>query len=159
MSDSLNAEHRRAAGDFTGLNHIGIAVHNIDAVLPFYCATLGARLVVRQTLDDRGLDVCFVEIAGTQLELLAPSRPGTAIDKFLATRGQGVHHLAFDVASVQSGLDRLRDCGVRLIDETPRPGFHGEVAFAHPASTAGVLFELCGKPSPTSLKANKDTLT
>lgn len=146
MSDSASAFDPRVAGCMTGLNHIGIAVHDVDAVLPFYCDTLGARLVIRRTLEDRGLDVCFVAIGDTQLELMAPSRPGTAIDKFLATRGQGVHHLAFDVPDVRRGLERLRDCGIRLIDEAPRPGFHGEVAFAHPSSTEGVLFELCGVP-------------
>ncbi len=146
MSDATASLDPHAAGRMTGLNHIGIAVHDVDKVLPFYCDTLGARFVLRKTLEDRGLDVCFVAIGATQLELMAPTRPGTAIEKFLATRGQGVHHLAFDVPDVQSGLDRLRDCGIRLIDTAPRPGFHGEVAFAHPASTEGVLFELCGVP-------------
>ena len=135
-----------AAGRLTGLNHIGIAVHRVESVLPFYCDVLGATIQIRRTLEDRGLDVCFVAIGTTQLELMSPTRPGTAVEKFLATRGQGVHHLAFDVPDVQRGLDRLRDCGIRLLDDAPRSGFHGEVAFAHPSSTQGVLFELCGVP-------------
>ncbi len=134
------------AGGLTGLNHIGIAVQAIDAVLPFYRDVLGATPGERGVLEDRGLEVCFVHIGTTQIELLAPTRAGTAIEKFLATRGQGLHHLAFDVPDVTNGLTRLRDCGIRLIDEAPRPGFHGDVAFLHPASTQGVLFELCGIP-------------
>ena len=146
MTDGPLPADLRAAGRMTGLNHIGIAVHRVETVLPFYCDVLGATLQIRRTLEDRGLDVCFVAIGSTQLELIAPTRPGTAIEKFLATRGQGVHHLAFSVPDVQRGIEHFRDCSIRLLDETPRPGFHGEVAFADPSSTHGVLFELCGVP-------------
>lgn len=130
----------------TGLSHIGIAVHAIDDALPVYLDVLGGRLVERRVLEDRGLEVAFVKVGDVEVELLQAIRPGTAIEKFLATRGPGIHHIAFEVDDVSASLDRMRDAGVRLIDETPKPGAHGEVAFLHPSSLHGVLVEFCGRP-------------
>ena len=130
----------------TGLSHIGIAVRAIDDALPVSVDVLGGRLVERRVLEDRGLEVAFVQVGDVEVELLQAIRPGTAIEKFLATRGPGIHHIAFEVDDVRASLDRMRDAGVRLIDETPKPGAHGEVAFLHPSSLHGVLVEFCGRP-------------
>lgn len=129
----------------TGLSHIGIAVRTIDETLPLYVTLLGGRLVERKILEDRGLEVAFIHVGDVEVELLQAIRPGTAIEKFLNTRGPGIHHIAFAVDSVSASLDRMRAAGVRLIDETPKPGAHGEVAFLHPSSMHGVLVEFCGR--------------
>ena len=105
--------------------------------------TLGATFEGRQTLVDRGLEVAFLRIGEVELELLQAIRPGTAIEKFLATRGEGLHHLALTVGDVGGALERLSSLGLRLIDEQPRSGAHGAVAFLHPSATHGVLIELC----------------
>jgi methylmalonyl-CoA epimerase len=136
----------------SGLSHIGIAVHRIDDVLPLFVDLLGASFEGRQTLEDRGLDVAFVRLGSVEFELLEARRPGTAIEKFLATRGPGLHHLALTVGDVAAALVRLRTAGLRLIDDEPRPGAHGDVAFVHPSSTHGVLIELCASEDSRSDK-------
>jgi methylmalonyl-CoA/ethylmalonyl-CoA epimerase len=125
------------------IDHVGVAVEDIDAALELYRDTLEMPLVHRETVSDQGVDAALVDIGDGHVELLQPLGPDTAVGKFLAKRGPGLHHVAYRVADVDSELSRLAAAGVRLIDEHPRTGIRGSrVAFVHPASTGGVLTEI-----------------
>ena len=122
--------------------HVSVAVHSLDAALPFYCETLGLPLRERRALTDRGLNVAFVGVGESQIELLEPADPEGTVARFLARRGEGMHHVCFAVDDITAELERLLAQGFTLIDETPRRGHGGLVAFVHPRSAHGVLVEL-----------------
>jgi methylmalonyl-CoA epimerase len=125
------------------IDHIGVAVHDIDDSLPLYRDVLGMPLVHRETVTEQGVDAVLLDIGDGHIELLAPLGPDTAVGKFLSKRGPGLHHVAYRVADVDATLDALRSSGIRLIDEQPRIGIRGSrVAFLHPASTGGILTEI-----------------
>jgi methylmalonyl-CoA/ethylmalonyl-CoA epimerase len=125
------------------IDHVGVAVEDIDAALAIYRDTLGMALVHRETVSEQGVDAALLDIGDGHIELLQPLGPDTAVGKFLRRRGPGLHHVAYRVASVQQALSACAAAGVRLIDETPRTGIRGSrVAFLHPASTGGVLTEI-----------------
>jgi methylmalonyl-CoA/ethylmalonyl-CoA epimerase len=125
------------------IDHIGVAVHDIDESLALYRDALGMPLVHRETVTEQGVDAALLDVGDGHVELLQPLSPETAVGKFLAKRGPGLHHVAYRVADVDSTLDALRAAGMRLIDEHPRTGIRGSrVAFLHPASTGGVLTEI-----------------
>lgn len=127
----------------TAIDHIGVAVKDIDAALPYYLQVLGLPLVHRETLGDQGVEAALLEVGDSHVELLAPLAPETAVGRFLASRGPGMHHLAYRVEGIERALAALAESGVRLIDERPRTGIRGSrVAFLHPASTGGVLTEI-----------------
>lgn len=130
------------------VNHLGIAVSSIDEVRPFYEETLGARFEGIEEVADQKVKVAFFSVgpegAAVRLELLEPTADDSPVAKFIEKRGGGLHHVAYTVDDIQARLDRLKEDGVRLIDETPRPGaHHTQIAFLHPKSSAGVLTELC----------------
>jgi methylmalonyl-CoA/ethylmalonyl-CoA epimerase len=123
----------------SAIDHVGIAVSDIDAALALYGDALGMPLVHRETVSDQGVDAALLDVGDGHVELLAPLGPDTPVGKFLARNGAGLHH----VADVESALDAARAAGLRLIDETPRTGIRGSrVAFLHPAATGGVLTEI-----------------
>jgi methylmalonyl-CoA/ethylmalonyl-CoA epimerase len=125
------------------IDHVGIAVQEIDAALPAYRDTLGLALVHREAVAEQGVDAALLDVGDSHVELVAPLSPQSAIGRFLARRGPGLHHVAYRVADLEQELARLSAAGVRLIDEHPRTGIRGSrVAFVHPASTGGVLTEL-----------------
>jgi methylmalonyl-CoA/ethylmalonyl-CoA epimerase len=125
------------------IDHIGVAVEDIDSALMLYRDSLGMPLVHRETVAEQGVDAALLDIGDSHVELLQPLGPETAVGKFLSRRGPGLHHVAYRVASVQEALDVLAAAGLRLLDERPRTGIRGsQVAFVHPASTGGVLTEL-----------------
>ncbi len=125
------------------LDHVGIAVHSLDESLPVFESITGHKGHGREVVESQGVEVVFLGPGEGRLELLAPTRDDSAVAKYLAKRGPGMHHLCYRVASVQAELDRYRAEGRRLIDEAPRPGAAGHlVAFVHPKSTGGVLVEL-----------------
>jgi methylmalonyl-CoA/ethylmalonyl-CoA epimerase len=124
------------------VHHVGVAVPSIDEAMHFYGDRLGLSLVESLELPDRQLKVAFVETANMLIELLEPTDPDTTVARFLERRGPGLHHLCFGTPDIREHLRDLKDKGVELIDETPRPGAHGEVAFLQPASALGVLVEL-----------------
>jgi methylmalonyl-CoA epimerase len=125
------------------LDHVGIAVHSIDESLPLFESITGGKGYGRETVETQGVEVVFIGQGDGRLELLAPTREDSAVAKFLAKRGPGMHHLCYRVADVQAELDRYRDSGAQLIDQHPRTGAAGHlVAFVHPKSTGGVLTEL-----------------
>ncbi len=125
------------------LDHVAIAVPAIAQALPTFEALLGGTGSAPERVEAQGVAVSFLGGDGATLELLEPLTPESGVARFLAKRGQGVHHLAYRVANLAATLDDLAARGVELIDRQPRPGAHGHrVAFIHPRSTGGVLIEL-----------------
>jgi methylmalonyl-CoA/ethylmalonyl-CoA epimerase len=127
----------------SALDHVGVAVEDIDAALAVYRDALGMPLVHRETVSEQGVDAALLEVGDSHIELLQPLGPETTVGKFLARKGPGLHHVAYRVTSVEETLKSLSAAGVRLIDERPRTGIRGsQVAFLHPSSTGGVLTEI-----------------
>jgi methylmalonyl-CoA/ethylmalonyl-CoA epimerase len=127
----------------SAIDHVGVAVEEIDGALSFYRDVLGMPLVHRETVADQGVDAALLDVGDGHIELVAPLGPETAVGKFLARRGPGLHHVAYRVEDCEKTLVALAAAGVRLIDERPRTGIRGSrVAFLHPASTGGVLTEI-----------------
>jgi methylmalonyl-CoA/ethylmalonyl-CoA epimerase len=127
----------------SAIDHVGVAVPSIDAALALYRDALSMPLVHRETVTEQGVDAALLDVGDGHIELLEPLGPETAVGKFLARRGSGLHHVAYRVVSVEQTLEAARAAGLRLIDEQPRAGIRGSrVAFLHPASTGGVLTEI-----------------
>lgn len=128
------------------IEHIGIAVKNLDESVKFYTQMLGLKLTGFETVESEQVRVAFLEIGETHIELLEPTSPESAIAKFIEKKGEGIHHIALKVDNQQERLDALKEAGVKLITETPKLGAHNNmVAFLHPKATKGVLLELCQK--------------
>jgi methylmalonyl-CoA epimerase len=128
-----------------GVHHIGIAVDDLDAAVERYRSLFGATVEHRERVEDQGVEAASLHVGGSRIELLAPLGPETPVGKFLAKRGPGMHHVAFEVEDVAGELERLKADGVQLIDEAPRLGMFGlQVAFVHPEATGGVLAEFVG---------------
>jgi methylmalonyl-CoA/ethylmalonyl-CoA epimerase len=126
------------------INHIGIAVHSIDASVSFYRDTLGMEFEGTEVVEEQKVKVAFLAVGESRIELLEPTSPESPVAKFLEKNGEGTHHLAYEVADIEAVLADLKAKGVRLVDETPRNGAHGtRIAFLHPKATGGVLTELC----------------
>ena len=127
------------------LDHIGIAVRELDAAVALYTSVLGGRVVHRELLSHEGVRLAFVEVPGALLELLTPTADEGPLARFLRARGEGLHHLAFEVPDVARAIEAATSAGQRAIDARPRPGARGRmIAFLHPASLRGVLIELIG---------------
>jgi methylmalonyl-CoA/ethylmalonyl-CoA epimerase len=125
------------------IDHVGVAVEDIDSTLALYRDVLQMPLVHRETVSEQGVDAALLDVGDGHIELLAPLGPDTAVGKFLARRGPGLHHVAYRVADVEETLRALAGAGIRLIDEEPRIGIRGSrVAFVHPSSAGGVLTEI-----------------
>ena len=124
------------------IDHIGIAVRDIQEALKVYEAALGLPLKQVMEVPDQKVRVAFLPVGGSDIELVQPLTDDTAIAKFLEKRGEGIHHICLEVADLESELARLKDHGVPLIDKQPRRGAHGWVAFVHPRGMHGVLVEL-----------------
>jgi len=132
---------RRATPEGVKLSHVGLAVRSIAEALPFYREILG--LDEENLADTDGAHIAGVDAGGTLVEFLEAEREDSPIAKFVARRGPGIHHICFEVDDLDATLERCREKGVRLIDESPRVGAEGKrIAFLHPASTAGILIEL-----------------
>jgi methylmalonyl-CoA/ethylmalonyl-CoA epimerase len=128
-----------------GIHHLGVAVDDLDAAIERYATLFGATVEHRDRVDEQGVDAASLRVGASRLELLEPLGPDTPVGRFLAKRGPGMHHVAFEVADVAAELERLRGEGAQLIDETPRRGLFGlQVAFVHPEATGGVLAEFVG---------------
>lgn len=125
------------------IDHVGVAVEDIDSALAVYRDALGMPLVHRETVAEQGVDAALLDVGDGHVELLQPLGPDTAVGKFLARHGPGLHHVAYRVPDIEQTLNALAAAGMRLIDERPRTGIRGSrVAFVHPASTGGVLTEI-----------------
>jgi methylmalonyl-CoA/ethylmalonyl-CoA epimerase len=130
-----------------GVYHIGIAVRSLTEGLALYRDQLGLSLEEEETLPERGLRVAILKGGNTEIELLESLSDDSAIGRFIAKRGPGIHHIAFEVENIEESLRQLKEQGVRLVDEVPRPGAsQTKVAFLHPAGAGGVLVELVEKP-------------
>lgn len=128
------------------VDHIGIAVRNLDDVLPYYTETLGCPLLNIEEVESERVRVAFIDAGNIKLELLEPMDDSSAIHKFLEKKGEGIHHIAFGVENIEQRMDELKEKGVRLLNEQPKQGAGGAlVAFMHPKSSNGVLYELCQK--------------
>ena len=128
-----------------GIHHVGIAVADLDAAIARWTSLFGATLEHRERVDDQGVEAASLRVGESRIELLAALGDETPVGKFLAKRGPGVHHVAFETADVGAELDRLKADGVELVDEEPRRGMFGlQVAFVHPEATGGVLAEFVG---------------
>lgn len=125
------------------LNHIGIAVNDLDEAKKLYCNILGFKLMDEKELPDRGLKIAFLSTGNTKIELLEGTTAESTITRFVASRGPGIHHLCFEVDDITKTLAELSADGIDLIDRAPRDGAEGHpVAFLHPGSTMKVLIEL-----------------
>ena len=124
------------------IDHVGIAIESIEQALEFYQDGLGMRLEEVATVEEQGVRVAFLPAGDSAIELLEPLSAESNMRKFLDKRGEGIHHVCLEVDDLQEALDNLLKQGYRLIDETPRKGAHGLVAFVHPKSAHGVLIEL-----------------
>jgi methylmalonyl-CoA/ethylmalonyl-CoA epimerase len=128
------------------VDHIGIAVKSLDQTLPFYTEELKMPLLGIEIVESEKVKVAFLDAGGTHIELLEPTSPESAIAKYIEKRGEGIHHIALGVNSIQDRLNELREKGIQLIQEEAKVGAGGsKVAFLHPKSASGVLYELCEK--------------
>jgi methylmalonyl-CoA/ethylmalonyl-CoA epimerase len=129
--------------DAHGIHHLGVAVEDLDEAVATYSRFFGARLEHRETVPDQGVEAASVRIGDGRVELLASLGEDTPVGKFLAKRGPGMHHVAYEVTDLRAALARLAEQGAELIDPEPRRGLFGlEVAFVHPDSVHGVLAEV-----------------
>jgi len=125
------------------VHHVGLAVEDLDGALDTYERLFGARLEQRSRVEEQGVEAASIRVGESRLELLGALGEDTPVGRFLATRGPGMHHVAYEVDDVQVSLDELAGAGAELIDATPRQGLFGlQVAFVHPDSAHGVLSEL-----------------
>ena len=128
-----------------GLHHVGIAVDDLDAAIERYVTVFGATVEHRERVEHQGVEAASLRVGDSRLELLAPLGPDTPVGRFLAKRGPGMHHVAFESDDVAGELARVRSAGAEVIDEMPRQGLFGlQVGFVHPEATGGVLAEFVG---------------
>jgi methylmalonyl-CoA/ethylmalonyl-CoA epimerase len=125
------------------IDHVGVAVEDLDEAVALYSERLGMPVQHRETVEEQGVEAVLLGVGGSHVELLRPLGPETAVGRFLERNGPGLHHVAFGTDDIDSALDAVRAAGLRLIDEQPRTGIrNSRVAFVHPKSTGGVLTEL-----------------
>jgi methylmalonyl-CoA/ethylmalonyl-CoA epimerase len=129
-----------------GIHHVGVAVEDLDEALSTYRSLFGAELEHRATVPDQGVEAASVRVGGGRVELLEPLELDTPVGRFLARRGPGMHHVAYEVEDVQAAVTSLTESGAEMIDERPREGLFGlQVAFVHPNSVHGVLAEVVAR--------------
>jgi methylmalonyl-CoA epimerase len=125
------------------IDHVGIAVEDLDAALALYRDRLGMAEQHRETVEEQGVEAVLLEVGPAHVELLAPLGPETPVGKYLERNGPGIHHVAYRTDDIDAALERIRAAGLRLIDEQPRIGIRGSrVAFVHPKATGGALTEI-----------------
>jgi methylmalonyl-CoA/ethylmalonyl-CoA epimerase len=126
-----------------GIHHLGVAVQDLDEALGTYERLFGAELEHRATMADQGVEAVAVRVGSDRVELLSPLEGDSPVGRFLASRGPGMHHVAFEVEDIRAALEALRRDGAELVDDEPRAGMFGlQVAFVHPDSVHGVLAEV-----------------
>lgn len=128
------------------VDHIGIAVSNIEESIAYYTNVLGLKLLKIEEVETQQVKVAFIDAGNVKIELLEPMSEKSAVHGFIEKRGQGIHHVAFGVTGIEERMQQLREQGVRLLSDGPLPGAGGaQVAFLHPKDSFGVLYELCDK--------------
>lgn len=128
---------------FDRVDHVGIAVRDLDAAISFYEQAFGVKLEHRETVEEHGVEEAMFRVGESWIQLLRPLGPDTPVGKYIDKRGEGVHHVGYGVSDLKATLEHLKGEGMTLIDAEPRPGSRGTmVAFVHPKSVGGVLVEL-----------------
>ena len=128
---------------FGRIDHIGVAVEDLDAAIELYGKGFEMAVQHRETVEEQGVEAVLLEVGEGHVELLRPLAPDTGVGKFLERNGPGLHHVAYATEDIDAALEAVRSAGLRLIDETPRRGIrNSRVAFLHPKATGGVLTEL-----------------
>jgi methylmalonyl-CoA/ethylmalonyl-CoA epimerase len=146
MTDMEHMFDARAVPTPGRVHHVAVVVRDLDAALAFYRDTLGLTLDVVMPIDTDGVRIAFLPVGESSIELVEPTRDDTGVARFLASRGEGFHHVCLEVDDLAAELDRLAGSGIELIDRAPRRGAEGPVAFIHPRSCHGVLVELIEAP-------------
>ncbi len=132
-----------ATFDLTEIDHVAVAVRDLDAAVAFYCDILGATVAHRERVEADGVEEALIKVAGSYVQLLTPTRPDSPVARYLERRGEGLHHVGFRVSDCAAALESMRAAGAATIDAVPRPGSRGTtVAFVHPKGAFGVLIEL-----------------
>jgi methylmalonyl-CoA epimerase len=124
------------------IDHVGVAVKDIEAALAFFKKVFDVPDAEITTMEDQGVRATLIEVGQTRLELLEPTSPESGVGRFIESRGEGLHHLALNVTDISGKLQTLQTLGVDLIDQSPREGLSGTIAFLHPRSVFGILTEL-----------------
>jgi len=128
---------------FGRIDHIGVAVEDIDAAIELYRDSFGMELAHRETVESQGVEAVLLDVGEGHVELLAPLGPDTPVGRYLAKNGTGLHHVAYAVEDIDAALEKIAAAGIQLIDSEPRTGIRdSRVAFLHPRSTGGVLTEI-----------------
>ena len=128
---------------FKRIDHIGVAVEDLDSAIKLYERSFEMDLVHRETVESQGVEAVLLDVGEGHIELLAPLGPDTPVGKFLAKKGPGIHHVAYSVEDIDEALEQAKAIGLKLIDESPRTGIRGSrVAFVHPVATGSVLTEI-----------------
>jgi methylmalonyl-CoA epimerase len=132
----------------TDIDHVGIAVADLEAAVAYYRDTFGAVVTHRERIESDGVEEALIAVAGSYIQLVSPTRPDSPVARFLERRGEGLHHVGYRVADCAAALESVRANGGTLIDEAPRPGSRGTtVAFVHPKGAFGTLIELVQEPA------------
>ena len=133
-----------SAGVLTEIDHVAIAVRDLDAAVAWYSDNFGATVAHRERVESDGVEEALLKVADSYIQLLTPTTEASPVAKYLERNGEGIHHVGYRVADASAALETLKANGARVIDEQPRPGSRGTtVAFVHPKAAAGVLTELC----------------
>lgn len=129
------------------IDHIGIAVKSLEASLPLYTENLKLKLLGIEEVESEGVKVAFLKVGESKIELLEPLNNESPIAKFIEKKGEGIHHIALGVDDIKNRVKEIKEKGLRMINDEPKTGAGGaQIAFMHPKSTGGVLYELCEKP-------------
>jgi methylmalonyl-CoA/ethylmalonyl-CoA epimerase len=131
----------------TSVHHVGVVVRSMDEALALYRGTLGLALLKEEVVEDQGVRAALLDLGNSFLELLEPTVPETGIARYLERKGEGLHHVCLEAEDIYASLADLKSKGVQLIDETPRDGLTGTIAFVHPSALHGVLVELVHGPT------------
>jgi methylmalonyl-CoA/ethylmalonyl-CoA epimerase len=125
------------------VHHVGVVVRDIEDAMRFWRDTLGLHVHKQQTIDEQGVTAALMTVGDSEIELIQPTVPDNGVARYLESKGEGLHHVCFQVDSVDADLGALKARGVELIDQTPRIGIAGRICFLHPKAMRGTLVELC----------------
>ena len=125
------------------VHHVGVVVRDIEDALRFWRDTLGLRVHKQQTIDEQGVTAALMTVGDSEIELIQPTVTDNGVARYLESRGEGLHHVCFQVENVDAELGALKERGVEMIDQTPRMGIAGRICFLHPKAMHGTLVELC----------------
>jgi methylmalonyl-CoA epimerase len=129
--------------ELTEIDHIAIAVNDLDAAIDYYSQAFNCHVEHRETVEKDGVEEALLRVAHSYIQLLTPTRPDSPVAKFLESKGEGLHHIGYRVANCEQAIDSVAKAGGRLIDSEPRPGSRGTtIAFVHPKGSFGTLIEL-----------------